>query len=122
MTLNEKIKKIAEYYGLESQLTKLAEECAEYAAARLKYQGFFDKFMYEREGRQSSLTAMDAAEKEYEKELSDVFLVVLQIEYLMETQPELREEILQNMEFKADRQLKRIEQDKKERLEEQKND
>lgn len=42
MTLDEKIKTIADYYGLEVQLNKLAEECAEYAASSLKWQWYWD--------------------------------------------------------------------------------
>ena len=36
MTVEEKIRYIAEHNGLEKALDKLAEECAEYAAARIK--------------------------------------------------------------------------------------
>ena len=36
MELNEKIEAIADKYGLNIQSVKLAEECAEYAAATLK--------------------------------------------------------------------------------------
>ena len=37
MTVEEKIRYIAEHNGLEKALDKLAEECAEYAAARIKH-------------------------------------------------------------------------------------
>lgn len=111
MTLDEKIKKIADYYGLEVQLNRLAEECAEYAAARLKYQWYFDRYMYAGDKSPSTLAAMNAAEKECEKELSDVFTVVSQFKVYMRRDSELKQRILKNMEFKVDRQLKRIEQE-----------
>ena len=37
MKVEEKIRYIAEHNGLEKALDKLAEECAEYAAARIKH-------------------------------------------------------------------------------------
>lgn len=36
--MQEKIHKIAKHYGLDAQLTKMAEECSEFAAATLKTQ------------------------------------------------------------------------------------
>ena len=41
-TIQPKIKKIADHYGLENQLTKMAEESAEYAAAVLKCRFYTD--------------------------------------------------------------------------------
>lgn len=34
--MNDKLKQIADYYGIEIQSVKLAEECAEYSAAGIK--------------------------------------------------------------------------------------
>lgn len=118
MTLDEKIKKIADYYGMKVQLTKFAEECAEYAASFHKCRGAWD--WYEQEGYSDYLMKeIVSAARANKKELGDVLLVAQQVEYFMETHPEFKEEMLQYMEFKADRQLKRIEQYEAEKLKEQ---
>lgn len=40
--LESKLKTIADHYGLGIQMTKLAEECAEYAASSLKAAVYID--------------------------------------------------------------------------------
>lgn len=118
MTLDKKLKKIADYYGLEVQLNKLAEECAEYAAASLKWQWYWDH-MTSRNYAPCISKAVKTARETKINELGDVLLLAIQVEYLLDTKPDLKEEIRKNMEFKADRQLKRIKQYKKESEEEQ---
>ena len=86
----EKVKKIADYYGWNSQLKQLAEECSELSVESLHYI---------REGR--------GIERIFE-EMADVLIMIQQIVYLI---GHGYEDIEKYAEFKLDRQLRRIERE-----------
>lgn len=108
--------KIARHYGLDFQQLKLAEECAEYAAATLKsigYQMLMSKADTER-NRKHFLEKWTASKAEANKELADVLVLAHQINWLLdhEASMEFRERIEKNMEDKVRRQIYRIEEEK----------
>lgn len=86
----EKVKRIAEYYGWNNQLKQLAEECGELSVESLHYI---------REGR--------GIERIFE-EIADVLIMIQQIVYLI---GHGYGDIEKYAEFKLDRQLRRIERE-----------
>lgn len=113
MNLQEKIIAIANYHGLENQLTKLSEEGAELAAATLKGLGLLLKESkcsnpkkLERIRRKKKL-----AEEKAKEEVADVLLVARQIEYLMLSAPKFEKKITELMQQKAEREISRIKEE-----------
>lgn len=86
----EKVKKIADYYGWNSQLKQLAEECSELSVESLHYI---------REGR---------GIERISEEMADVLIMIQQIVYLI---GHGYEDIEKYAEFKLDRQLRRIDRE-----------
>ena len=86
----EKVKQIADYYGWNSQLKQLAEECSELSVEALHYI---------REGR---------GIERISEEIVDVLIMIQQIIYLLRNDVEKLEKYA---EFKIDRQLRRIEKE-----------
>lgn len=84
MSLNEKLKKIADYYGYEHQLVKTIDEMSELTHALCN-------------GVVGSIV----------EEMADVWNMLLQMEYLLGKEYEAI--IVDTMNYKADRQLRRIE-------------
>lgn len=84
--MEEDIKKIADYYGLNHQKIKLIEEMAELTQAICK-------------GRDLSII----------DEIADVEIVLKQVKYLMGINPDVEAQRI----FKINRQLKRIENENK---------
>lgn len=113
MNLNEKIKKIADHYGAYTQSLKLAEECSEFSAAFLKLVYFVERM----EGPPKDLNPdglikrQEEARKRTREELADVLLVARQIEYLLAKDESWKLEVEALIEAKADRQLRRIEEE-----------
>lgn len=93
----EKVKKIANHYGLESQLKKSHEELVE-----LMYEinVFYQKYIE----RDDDITTKPLAD-----ELADVTIMIEQLKYLLECDKEVEERI----EFKLNRQLDRMKLDSK---------
>ncbi len=87
---DEKVKKIADYYGWNSQLKQLAEECSELSVESLHYI---------REGR---------GIERISEEMADVLIMIQQIVYLI---GHGYEDIEKCAEFKLDRQLRRIDRE-----------
>lgn len=87
MTVEEKLRYIAEHNGLEKALDKLAEECAEYAAARIKHN-------------------LGEGNGEYQEELADVFITRAEVQLLMPE--EMKDQISEEINRKLDRQIERI--------------
>lgn len=108
--LHEKIKRVAEYYGLEIQLEKLAEECSEYAAFQLKKEYLISAISNGRGGKSCNEQMDDCQENNF-RELADVLVVSEQIKYLLLSEPEFNEKIKGFMNEKINRQLRRIEED-----------
>ena len=88
----EKVKKIADYYGLKSQLKQLAEECCELSVEALHY-------IRERGGTER-----------ISEEIVDVLIMIQQITYLLRNDTEKLEKYA---EFKVNRQLDRIQREQK---------
>ena len=86
----EKVKRIADYYGLKNQLRQLAEECSELSVESLHYI---------REGR---------GIERISEEIADVLIMIQQIIYLI---GHGYGDIEKYAEFKLDRQLNRIERE-----------
>ena len=86
----EKVKRIADYYGWNNQLKQLAEECSELSAESLHYI---------REGR---------GIERISEEIADVLIMVQQIIYLI---GHGYGDIEKYAEFKLDRQLSRMERE-----------
>lgn len=108
-------KQIADFYGLEVQIIKLAEECAEFAASSSKmfyYYSLLDDRSSTPVSRAGVREQFEIAREENAKELADVLLMARQVEYLLEGEPELRAKIDKLMEAKIERQLKRMEEEK----------
>lgn len=82
------IQKIADYYGLDSQTDKTIEECAELIQALVKL-----------ESRENTI-----------EEIADVQIMLKQMLYLLDCEKEMEKV----MEYKINRQLKRIRKEKKE--------
>ena len=86
----EKVKRIADYYGWNNQLKQLAEECSELSVESLHYI---------REGR---------GIERISEEMADVLIMIQQIVYLL---GHGYDEIERCASFKLDRQLQRIERE-----------
>ena len=86
----EKVKQIADFYGLKNQLKQLVEECCELSVESLHYI---------REGK--------GIERIFE-EIADVLIMIQQIIYLI---GHGYGDIEKYAEFKLDRQLRRIERE-----------
>lgn len=114
MNLNEKLCLIADHYGLEIQATKLAEEGSELSAAYLKARVYDSLAGTHFHARAHFNKLLDKAAESLAKELADVLLLARQIEYLKDQEPEFKAKVERLMEEKADRQLKRIEEEKSE--------
>ena len=88
---DEKVKKIADYYGLKNQLKQLVEECSELSVEALHY-------LRERGGTER-----------ISEEIVDVLIMIQQIIYLLRNDTEKLEKYA---DFKLDRQLIRIKKSK----------
>ena len=86
----DKVKRIADYYGWNSQLRQLAEECSELSVEALHYI---------REGR---------GIERISEEMADVLIMIQQIIYLI---GHGYEDVEKYAEFKLDRQLRRIDRE-----------
>lgn len=112
MNLNEKLRLIADHYGLEIQATKLAEEGSELSAAYLKARVYECLSVVQPDAREHFNKLFDKATNSLAKELAGVLVLARQIEYLKDQEPEFQAKVERLMEEKADRQLKRIEEEK----------
>lgn len=111
-TIQPKIKKIADHYGLDTQLTKLAEECAEYSAACLKWHVYVDLTNNRANPSHKYFSELsDKAGSACIAELADVLILARQIEYLMKEDEALKIFVEIDMNKKIDRQLRRIEEE-----------
>ena len=86
----EKVKRIADHYGLRNQLIQLAEECSELSIESLHY------------------TRERGGTERISEEMVDVLIMIQQIIYLLRNDVEKLEKYA---EFKLDRQLRRIERE-----------
>ena len=86
----EKVKRIANYYGWNSQLRQLAEECCELSVEALHY------------------TRERGGTERISEEIVDVLIMIQQIIYLLRNDVEKLEKYA---EFKLDRQMNRIKEE-----------
>ena len=91
-TESDKVKKIAEHYGLKNQLIQLAEECSELSIESLHY------------------TKERGGTERISEEIADVLIMIQQVIHLLGCG---REDIEKYAEFKIDRQLSRIAREQK---------
>lgn len=113
--MNDREKQIADFYGLEVQAIKLAEECAEFAASSSKvfyYYNLLDDRSSTPVSRAGVREQFEIAREQNAEELADVLLMARQMEYLIDQRPEFREKIDKLMGAKIERQLKRMEEEK----------
>ena len=97
----EKIKKIANHYGLAKQQRQLAEECAELIQATSKYMRFQEESY--------ALTVDWTYLQNVIEEIADVEVMLDEIKYLLHINSEAVEQIKIK---KIDRQLERIQKGK----------
>ena len=90
MIEDERIKTIADHYGIEKQLHQLAEECSELAV-------------------EASHSARKGVTLKIIEEMADVLLMIEQVIYLANI---AIEDIDECIKFKIDRQLERIKEEK----------
>lgn len=90
MIEDERIKTIADHYGIEKQLHQLAEECSELAV-------------------EASHSARKGVTLKIIEEMADVLLMMEQVIYLANI---AIEDIDECIKFKIDRQLERIKEEK----------
>ena len=88
----EKVKQIADFYGLKNQLKQLAEECSELSVEALHY-------IREKGGTER-----------ISEEIVDVLIMIQKIIYLLRNDTEKLEKYA---DFKLDRQLSRIKKEQK---------
>ena len=88
----DKVKRIADYYGWNSQLKQLAEECCELSVEALHY------------------TREKGGTERISEEIVDVLIMIQQIIYLLRNDTEKLEKYAN---FKLDRQLDRIQREQK---------
>ena len=100
--MKDKIKRIANHYGLAKQQRQLAEECGELIQATSKYMRFLES-SYASTVDWSYLQAVI-------EEIADVEVMLDEIKYLLHINPEAIEKI---KEKKVNRQLERIEKEGK---------
>ena len=100
--MQDKIKRIANHYGLAKQSRQLSEECAELIQATSKYMRF-------QETSYASTVDWKYIESVCE-EIADVEIMLEQIKYLLHINPDAIETIKGN---KIARQLERIEKEGK---------
>lgn len=105
MNLDEKIKAIADHYGIESQLLKLDEECSELAAVHCK-----ESYELAYGGNPKVLKRLS---KRRVSETADVLILASQILYLVSLPDNrgLAKSIGKAMKKKIKRQLRRIEEE-----------
>ena len=88
----EKVKQIADFYGLKNQLKQLVEECSELSVEALHY------------------TRERGGTERLSEEIVDVIIMIQQIIYLLRNDTEKLEKYA---EFKVNRQLDRIQREQK---------
>ena len=92
--ITKQIQAIAKNNRLPGSLNKLAEECAEYSAARLKY------------------ILGECGEEKWISELADVMICILQVEIHLARNQLLNARVEKEIERKIDRQIRRINDEK----------
>lgn len=111
--LKTDIETIAKHYGPNVQMIKFAEEAAEFSAATLKNIVYSQLAVEHEEAKGHFDHKWDIASKDSIKEMADVFVLVKQFEYYASVTPDFKEMLEENMKVKVERQLKRIEEEKK---------
>ena len=89
---SDKVKEIADHYGLKNQLRQLAEECCELSVEALHY------------------TRERGGTERISEEIVDVLIMIQQVIYLLKNDTEKLEKYA---DFKLDRQLGRIQREQK---------
>lgn len=98
--MKDKIKRIANHYGLAKQQRQLAEECGELIQATSKYMRFLEQSY--------ALTVDWTYLQNVIEEIADVEVMLDEIKHLLNINPDAIEQIKAN---KVERQLERIEKE-----------
>lgn len=102
----QKLKVIAEHYGMKHQIHKLCEESAELIAAHIRWQ------LYEEKPK--GAVGQVGLINNFVEELADVFVVLHEIKILLMQNPQALFDVQQAAGKKIDRQIQRIEAEKNE--------
>ena len=98
---DERIKTIVDHHGYERQIEKLVEESAELIVAVKHIDTEMHPYLSESESLQNFLNFLE--------ELADVKIMISQVEYFLEKEnPPAFEQYKRNIEFKLNREIKRI--------------
>lgn len=99
-SINQKIQTIADHYGFRKQSMMMIEECSELQKAICKWHRERGDFLLSE--------SSDCDERtDIIDELADVIIMAKQISYLLSAE----DEVLEQIEFKLDRQLRRMEEE-----------
>lgn len=109
MTLEEKEKSIIEHYGLNPQLKYIQTEIFELNEAIIKYKVAEEENVISSALGEPPIWNMEKLKEDIMEEMADVQMMLGQFKVHFDIKDE---EIDKIMNFKADRQLKRIEQEK----------
>lgn len=101
MSVKSKIEEIANYYGYAKQSRQCIEECSELVQALCKRERKWGDCSLSESADSPERTAIIG-------ELADVLITAKQFEYLLSAEDEVKEQI----DFKLNRQLARIEEEK----------
>ena len=99
----QKLKTIAEHYGLRHQLLKLCEESAEFIAAETRWRLS--------EGYAKGAVGQIGLINDFVEELADVFVVLHEIKILLMQNPQALSDVQYAAAKKIDRQLMRIKEE-----------
>lgn len=106
MLYETKIKTIADHYGKPAQAVILMEECAELVVAMSKVLRAEDAVLSN--PTDTSVASLDRALQNLKSEMADVLIMIDQIIYLTDIPAD---DIYQVVNYKLDRQLRRIEEE-----------
>lgn len=110
MELQEKLEAIADRYGLNVQLLKLAEECSEYSSSVHKYRVIINCGDESEGNARKHFRKLEKTSAEgCRDKLADVLVMARQIEYLMKDDKAFNDEMIRLMNVTADKKLKQIE-------------
>ena len=100
--MKEKLLKIIKHYGVSSQLKHLYTEMYEFTEAVFEYEGFKDDYMYDEEQYKNHI----------QEEFADLMVMLEQFKAYYNLN---NKDIMETMNYKIERQLKRIEKENNER-------
>lgn len=114
MELQEKIKAIADHYGFDIQILRLAEECSGYSSTINKLRVCIACTDVNTGKTKRKFKRLENVySDDCRKQLAVLLVITRQIEYLIKNDQSFNEEIERLMHDKANKQLKQIEDESK---------